>query len=169
MTDGRFQLNPQPSVPAVSTGVSKIALANPCLQIAVTGRQEPAELAPELRWHLDRFAEPGEHCLVFVGQKGAALRRSNFRPAWNAACAKAGLPDLHFHDLRHVRGTLAATTGASLKELMARLGHSSSAPRSSTSMRPGTGTRRSLWPWVTLSDRFARRSPERRRTSLTKA
>jgi integrase len=85
----------------------------------------PGELAPELRWHLDRFAEPGEHGLVFVGQKGAALRRSNFRPVWNAACAKAGLPGLHFHDLRHVGGTLAATTGASLKELMARLGHSS--------------------------------------------
>jgi len=47
------------------------------------------------------------------------------RPVWNAACARAGLPGLHFHDLRHVGGTLAATTGASLKELMARLGHSS--------------------------------------------
>jgi integrase len=62
---------------------------------------------------------------VFVGPKGAALRRSNFRPVWNDACSKAELPGLHFHDLRHVGGTLAATTGASLKELMARLGHSS--------------------------------------------
>ena len=35
------------------------------------------------------------------------------------------LPDLHFHDLRHTGGTLSAATGASLKELMARLGHSS--------------------------------------------
>jgi integrase len=32
---------------------------------------------------------------------------------------------MHFHDLRHVGGTLAAATGASLKELMARRGHSS--------------------------------------------
>jgi integrase len=32
---------------------------------------------------------------------------------------------MHFHDLRHVGGTLAAATGASLKELKARLGHSS--------------------------------------------
>ena len=53
------------------------------------------------------------------------LRRSNFRPIWNAACEQAGMPGLHFHDLRHVGGTLAAATGASLKELMARLGHSS--------------------------------------------
>jgi integrase len=85
----------------------------------------PAELVPELRWHLDRFAEPGERGLVFVGPKGAQLRRSNFRLIWNAACAKAGMPNLHFHDLRHVGGTLAAATGASLKELMTRLGHSS--------------------------------------------
>jgi integrase len=85
----------------------------------------PDELVPELRWHLERFAEPGERGLVFVGPKGAPLRRSNFRPIWNAARTKAGAPEMHFHDLRHVGGTLAATTGASLKELMARLGHSS--------------------------------------------
>ena len=32
---------------------------------------------------------------------------------------------MHFHDRRHTGGTLTATTGATLKELMARLGHSS--------------------------------------------
>ncbi len=85
----------------------------------------PAELMPELRWHLERFAQPGERGLVFAGPKGAPLRRSNFRPIWNSACARAGMRGLHFHDLRHVGGTLAAATGASLKELMARLGHSS--------------------------------------------
>jgi integrase len=85
----------------------------------------PAELAPELRRHLEQFAAAGERGLVFVGAKGAPLRRSNFRPIWNAACNQAGAPGLHFHDLRHVGGTMAAGTGASLKELMARLGHSS--------------------------------------------
>jgi integrase len=85
----------------------------------------PAELADELRWHLERFAEPGGRGLVFVGPMGAPLRRSNFRPVWNCACGKAGLAGLHFHDLRHVGGTLAATTAASLRELMARLDHSS--------------------------------------------
>lgn len=85
----------------------------------------PDELVPELRWHLERFAESGERGLVFVGPKGAPLRRSNFRPIWNTARIRAGAPEMHFHDLRHVGGTLAAATGASLKELMARLGHSS--------------------------------------------
>ena len=34
------------------------------------------------------------------------------------------MPGLHFHDLRHTGNTLAAE-GASLRELMARMGHSS--------------------------------------------
>src|SRR6478735_9214185 len=85
----------------------------------------PAELVPELRWHLEQFAEPGERGYVFVGPKGGRLRRSNFRPIWHSARMAVNLPDLHFHDLRHTGGTLSAATGASLKELMARLGHSS--------------------------------------------
>jgi integrase len=36
-----------------------------------------------------------------------------------------GRPDLRFHDLRHSGAVLAALTGASLAELMGRLGHSS--------------------------------------------
>jgi integrase len=37
----------------------------------------------------------------------------------------AGRPDLRFHDLRHTGATLAAATGATMAELMRRLGHSS--------------------------------------------
>jgi integrase len=48
-----------------------------------------------------------------------------FRPIRYAARSAAGAPNLRFHDLRHLGGTLAAATGASLTELMARLGHSS--------------------------------------------
>ena len=85
----------------------------------------PPDLVPELRWHLDRFVQPGKRGLVFIGPKGAPLRRSNFRPIWHTACAAAGASELHFHDLRHTGGTLAAVSGATIKELMARLGHSS--------------------------------------------
>jgi integrase len=86
----------------------------------------PAEIAPEIRWHLERFAEPGERGFVFIGPKGGQLRRSNFhKSVWIKAREKVDLPSLHFHDLRHTGGTLTAATGATLKELMARLGHSS--------------------------------------------
>jgi integrase len=81
-----------------------------------------AELMPEIRWHLECFTEPGPQGYVFIGPKGGLLRRSNFRPIWTKARNSVGLPDLHFHDLRHTGGTLSAATGASLKELMAGSG-----------------------------------------------
>jgi integrase len=84
----------------------------------------PAEIVPELRFHLDRYAAPGRSGLVFIGPKGGMLRRNNFNPIWRAACIGCGVPDAHFHDTRHTGGTLAAITGATIKELMARLGHS---------------------------------------------
>jgi integrase len=72
----------------------------------------PAELVPELRWHLERFAEDGRRGVVFIGPKGGRLRRSNFRKIWNKARMSVRLPDPHFHDLRHTGGTLSAATGA---------------------------------------------------------
>ena len=85
----------------------------------------PKEMAPELRWHLERFAQPGDDGLVFIGPQGGRLRRSTFRRTWTKARTAVGLPDLHFHDLRHTGNTMAAGQGASLRELMERMGHSS--------------------------------------------
>jgi integrase len=88
--------------------------------------QLPPMLVPILRNHLDRYAQPGADDLVFTGPHRALLRRSNFRRRiWLPALADAGLPDIHFHDLRHTGNILTATAGASLRELMARMGHAS--------------------------------------------
>jgi integrase len=46
---------------------------------------------------------------------------------WPAIVTAMGVPGLHFHDLRHTGNTLAAKTGASLRDLMARMGHDSQA------------------------------------------
>lgn len=85
----------------------------------------PKVIMGDLRWHLQRFSQPGPDGLVFVGEQGAQLRRSAFTKIWAKAIKKSGLPAIHVHDLRHTGNTLAAMTGASLKELMARMGHSS--------------------------------------------
>jgi hypothetical protein len=63
------------------------------------------------RWHLERFAEPGQRGFVFVGPKGGQLRRSNFHRTWDKARTSVGLPGLHFHDLRHTGGTLSEMSG----------------------------------------------------------
>jgi integrase len=85
----------------------------------------PADIVPELADHLERFADPKPNGFVFIGPKGGRLRRSNFREVWYRARGAVGLPELHFHDLRHTGNTMAAAQGASLKELMERMGHSS--------------------------------------------
>jgi integrase len=85
----------------------------------------PREVVSELRWHLERFVAPAPDSLVFVGPKGGRLRRQNFLRIWRKARDEAGLPGVHLHDLRHTGNTMAAATGASLRELMERMGHSS--------------------------------------------
>jgi integrase len=54
----------------------------------------------------------------------AQLRRSNFTRRWRGALEAAGLTGIHFHDLRHTGNTLAAEAGASLRELVDQMGHS---------------------------------------------
>jgi integrase len=54
------------------------------------------------------------------------LQRSNFsRLVWRPAVQRLGLEGLRFHDLRHTAATLAAAAGATTKELMERMGHTS--------------------------------------------
>jgi integrase len=114
----------------------------------------PKEIAPELRWHLERFAQPGDGGLVFIGPKGGRLRRSTFRRTWTKAREAVGLPDLHFHDLRHTGNTMAAGQGASLRELMERMGHSSArAALIRQYTPPRSATRRSRRAWASCCGR----------------
>ncbi|MFE7810474.1 tyrosine-type recombinase/integrase [Streptomyces sp. NPDC057433] len=86
----------------------------------------PDFLLPELRRHVQWFAEKEPDGLLFVGEKGAPFRRSTFGRKWCKARKKVGLPDnFRFYDLRHTGNTLAADTGAKLKDLMVRAGQSS--------------------------------------------
>lgn len=64
---------------------------------------------------------------MFLGVKGGPLREHVWQKQWDIARRSVGLDDLHFHDLRHVANTMAAATGASLRELMYRMGHASPA------------------------------------------
>jgi integrase len=66
--------------------------------------------------------------LVFTTPRGAYLLRSPFnRFVWRPAVERVGLEGLRVHDLRHTAATLAAAAGATTKELMERMGHTSPA------------------------------------------
>jgi integrase len=84
----------------------------------------PPFLLPDIRTHLEQYTGPDDDSLVFTGPKGAPVRRSNFSRIWRNAITAAALPGVHIHDLRHAGNHFAASTGASLAELMGRMGHS---------------------------------------------
>lgn len=87
----------------------------------------PPHLLPMLKAHLAAHVEPGRDALLFPAADGRNIAPSTLYGHWYPARTAAGRPDLRFHDLRHTGAVLAASTGATLAELMARLGHSTPA------------------------------------------
>jgi integrase len=85
----------------------------------------PQEVTNALVRHLATYGSEGPDSLVFTGPLSEGLRRATFYKEWHRATAAAKAPGVHLHDLRHAAGTLAAQQGATIRELMARLGHAS--------------------------------------------
>jgi integrase len=83
----------------------------------------PPHVLPAIVAHLDSFTGPEPDALVITGEKGGPLRPHVLQKHWNRARIAIGRPELHLHDLRHTGNTWAAATGASTRELMARMGH----------------------------------------------
>jgi integrase len=87
----------------------------------------PEPLVIELLAHFANYVLCEESAYVFTSEEGQPIERNNFRNrVWVPATRECGMDGFRFHDLRHTAGTLAARTGATTKELMARLGHASS-------------------------------------------
>lgn len=84
----------------------------------------PPNLWPAVAAHLAAHVGPGADALVFPNSTGQHLHHGSLYKVFKPARAKAGRPDLRWHDLRHTGATLAARAGATLPEVMARLGHS---------------------------------------------
>jgi integrase len=84
----------------------------------------PPHLLPMLKAHLLQHAEPGKDGLLFPARGGGHIAPSTLYGVFYRARDAAGRPDLRFHDLRHTGAVRAASTGATLAELMGRLGHS---------------------------------------------
>jgi integrase len=86
----------------------------------------PATVLGELRSHLDQFTGKAADALVFCSTRGKPIRHSHFRQrVWRPAADALGMTGVHVHDLRHMGNILSAAAGASLRELMDRMGHAS--------------------------------------------
>ena len=87
----------------------------------------PALAVASFAAHLDEFVAETADALVFTSVKGSPLLYRYFAPFWKRAKLAAGVAQsVHFHDLRHLASTTAASSGASVRELMARMGHATS-------------------------------------------
>jgi integrase len=106
--DGEFIIGP----PKSDAGVRDVAI--------------PPHLLPMVRDHLARHTASGKDALLFpaAADGNHHMAPSTLYKVYYPARKAAGRPDLRWHDLRHTGAVLAAQTGATLAELMGRLGHS---------------------------------------------
>jgi integrase len=114
-----------------ATGVTRILREN----TKTKAGKRPIKLGPELLARLQqhrlaemkRFNDAGLTAprFVFSTQRGSQLKQANFhRQVWGPLRDRLGLPEMHFHDLRHVNSTLMARTGAHPSLIQRRMGHS---------------------------------------------
>jgi len=106
--EGRFEVGP----PKSDAGVRDVVIP-PHIRAAVQG-------------YLTTLPA-GDDALLFPGSRnGSHMAPSSLYKPFYRVRAQVGLPSLRWHDLRHFSGTVAAQTGATLAEIMGRLGHSTS-------------------------------------------
>jgi integrase len=110
---------------AVTWSVDGAHVGPPKTDAGIRDVHLPAFLVPLIEDHLARHAQPGPNGLLFPSRSGEHIWPATFWKVWRKAREAAGRPDLRFHDLRHTGAVMAAETGATLAELMARLGHTS--------------------------------------------
>jgi integrase len=102
----------------------KYAITTPKSDAGLRDVDIPPHIIPAIEAHLAKHVGKGRDALIFPADNGGHLQPSTLYRHWYRARAAAGRNDLRWHDLRHSGAVLAAATGASLAELMARLGHS---------------------------------------------
>ncbi|WP_293356016.1 site-specific integrase [Mycolicibacterium sp.] len=87
----------------------------------------PPHIVPVLRGHLEQFVDDTPSALLFPADHGGHMAPATLYRHFYKARDRVGRPDLRWHDLRHTGADLAAVTGATLADLMGRLGHSTPA------------------------------------------
>lgn len=105
----------------------EVLIGTPKSEAGIRDVAIPPHLIPSLRKHLSTSISGGREGLLFPAVNGGTLHPTTLYTHFYKARVVAGRPDLRFHDLRHTGAVLAASTGATLAELMGRLGHSTPA------------------------------------------
>lgn len=107
-------------------------------------------LVPLIEADLAHHVKAAPESLVFTSRDALPLRRTKFRPYWADACQRAEITGLRFRDLRGSGAPWAATAGATVRELMSRLGHATPAVALPLPARHARG----IGPLLTVWGRF---------------
>lgn len=109
---------------AVRTNSGGFSVTTPKSDAGIRDVAIPPHIIPQIKAHLACQVGSKRDSLLFPNENGGHMQPSTLYRHWYKAREAAGRKDLRWHDLRHSGAVLAAATGASLAELMARLGHS---------------------------------------------
>lgn len=110
------------------TGVRSVAtVGTPKSTAGIRDVHIPPHLIPDLAEHLQIHAANGVDGLLFPSSTGEHIHPRSFGWKFHQARTIAGRPDVTVHVLRHASAVWAARAGATVAELMGRLGHSSPA------------------------------------------
>jgi integrase len=102
-------------------------VTTPKSEAGIRDVEVPPHLLPAIQHHLDTLTGPKSDSLLFPAANGNHLAPATLYRGFYKARAAAKRDDLRWHDLRHSGAVFAAATGATLAELMERLGHSTPA------------------------------------------
>lgn len=106
--------------PKTRRGTRSLRLPDDTLAV-LEAHRELQEHERKLAEKLGRWQPCGA---IFASVRGGRLHPRNVRRALERVIARAGVPRITFHDLRHTHATLLLESGVvSLTELSARLGH----------------------------------------------
>lgn len=114
---------------SITRGVARVdggfVVGSPKSDAGVRDVAIPPHLIPVVTAHLKYHTGRGKDALLFsaAADSNAHMAPSTLYKVYHPARKAAGREDLRWHDLRHTGAVLAAQTGATLAELMGRLGH----------------------------------------------
>jgi integrase len=102
---------------------NRLEVGRPKTDASIRDVTVPPHVAEQLRDHMRKRTGRGPESFLFTTTRGQRLSTTAFTKVVKRGFASINKPDMRIHDLRHVGATLAAQAGATTKELMSRLGH----------------------------------------------
>ena len=113
---------------AVTRVKGQYVVGDPKTEAGVRTVTIPPHLLPQVERHLADHVGADPDALLFpAARHGGHMAPSALTKVFYPARDKAGRSDLRFHDLRHTGAVYAALAGATLADLMQRLGHTTPA------------------------------------------